>query len=78
MNISLYVHRLISMSYGQIGMMQASAGFFTYFCIMSENGFTPKRLFGIRQDWDSRAINDLEDSYKQEWVSLQSTMKRAH
>lgn len=61
--------RLISMSYGQIGMMQASAGFFTYFVIMAENGFLPTTLFGIRRYWDSRAVNDLEDSYGQEWVS---------
>merc|ERR1739844_621563 len=31
--------RLISMAYGQIGMIQASAGFFTYFVILAENGF---------------------------------------
>ncbi|KAF5403057.1 hypothetical protein PHET_03657 [Paragonimus heterotremus] len=30
--------RLISMAYGQIGMMQASGGFFVYFVIMAENG----------------------------------------
>jgi len=56
------------MAYGQIGMMQASAGFFTYFVIMAENGFLPSRLFGLRRDWDSRAINDLTDSYNQEWT----------
>ena len=56
------------MSYGQIGMMQAAAGFFTYFVIMSENGFWPERLLGLRKEWDSSAINDLTDSYNQEWV----------
>lgn len=61
--------RLISMAYGQIGMMQASAGFFVYFVIMGENGFLPVRLLGLRKEWDSRAVNDLEDSYGQEWVS---------
>jgi len=60
--------RLISMAYGQIGMIQASAGFFVYFVIMAENGFLPKDLFGMRRDWDSRAVNDLEDSYGQEWT----------
>jgi len=60
--------RLISMAYGQIGMMQASAGFFAYFVIMSENGFLPKDLFGLRRHWDSRDINDLTDSYGQEWT----------
>merc|ERR1711963_854473 len=60
--------RLISMAYGQIGMIQASAGFFVYFVIMAENGFWPSRLFGIRRSWDSSAVNDLEDSYGQEWT----------
>eukprot|EP00095_Tigriopus_kingsejongensis_P010824 maker-scaffold1135_size60270-snap-gene-0.14 protein:Tk10824 transcript:maker-scaffold1135_size60270-snap-gene-0.14-mRNA-1 annotation:"na+ k+-atpase alpha subunit" len=60
--------RLISMAYGQIGMIQASAGFFTYFVILAENGFLPARLFGIRRAWDSQAVNDLEDSYGQEWT----------
>jgi len=60
--------RLISMAYGQIGMIQASAGFFVYFVIMAENGFWPSKLFGLRRSWDSLAINDLEDSYGQEWT----------
>lgn len=60
--------RLISMAYGQIGMIQAAAGFFVYFVIMAENGFLPGKLFGIRESWDSKAVNDLADSYGQEWV----------
>ncbi|XP_042227092.1 sodium/potassium-transporting ATPase subunit alpha-like isoform X1 [Homarus americanus] len=60
--------RLISMAYGQIGMIQALAGFFVYFVIMAENGFLPPKLFGIREKWDSKAINDLEDHYGQEWT----------
>jgi len=68
---NLVNHRLIGMAYGQIGMFQALAGFFVYFVILCENGFWPKRLFGIRREWDSRAINDLEDSYGQEWTYAQ-------
>jgi sodium/potassium-transporting ATPase subunit alpha len=60
--------RLISVAYGMIGMIQAAAGFFVYFVIMGENGFWPGRLFGLRKYWDSSAINDLEDSYHQEWT----------
>ncbi|XP_045626280.2 sodium/potassium-transporting ATPase subunit alpha isoform X1 [Procambarus clarkii] len=60
--------RLISMAYGQIGMIQAVAGFYVYFVIMTENGFLPPKLFGIRAKWDSKAINDLEDHYGQEWT----------
>jgi sodium/potassium-transporting ATPase subunit alpha len=60
--------RLISVSYGQIGMMQAAAGFFVYFVIMGENGFWPDRLLGLREEWDSKAVNDLSDSYGQQWT----------
>ena len=62
--------RLISIAYGQIGFIQAAAGFFTYFVIMAENGFLPDYLFGLRNDWDSKAVNDLKDSYGQEWVCV--------
>ena len=64
----MILSRLISMAYGQIGMIQMCAGFFAYFVIMAENGFLPPHLFGLREPWDSKAINDLEDSYGQEWV----------
>lgn len=57
------------MAYGQIGMIQAAAGFFVYFVIMAENGFLPMKLFGIRKMWESEAVNDLTDSYGQEWVN---------
>nr|DBA13951.1 TPA: hypothetical protein GDO54_004975 [Pyxicephalus adspersus] len=60
--------RLISMAYGQIGMIQALGGFFAYFVILAENGFLPSRLLGIRLDWDDRSMNDVEDSYGQEWT----------
>ncbi|EDO36455.1 predicted protein [Nematostella vectensis] len=59
--------RLISMTYGQIGFMQASAGFLTYFVIMAENGFLPGDLFNIRGLWEDKTNNTLLDSYGQEW-----------
>ena len=60
--------RLIGMAYGQIGIMQALAGFFCYFVIMGENGFLPWSLIQLRSDWDNQHIY-VEDSYGQEWVS---------
>ncbi|KAJ8392940.1 hypothetical protein AAFF_G00071440 [Aldrovandia affinis] len=60
--------RLISIAYGQIGMIQALGGFFAYFVILAENGFLPKELVGIRLNWDDRSMNDLEDSYGQQWT----------
>ncbi|XP_067007033.1 sodium/potassium-transporting ATPase subunit alpha-like [Anabrus simplex] len=60
--------RMLFLAYGQIGMIQTAAGFFVYFVIMAENGFLPSRLFGLRREWDSEAVNDLADSYGQEWT----------
>ncbi|XP_063075881.1 sodium/potassium-transporting ATPase subunit alpha-2 [Engraulis encrasicolus] len=60
--------RLISMAYGQIGMIQAIAGFFTYFVILAENGFRPLDLIGMRLSWDDRSNNEVEDSYGQQWT----------
>jgi len=52
-----------------LGMIQALGGFFTYFVILAENGFLPYTLLGIRLDWDDRVVNDLEDTYGQQWVN---------
>ncbi|XP_069677682.1 sodium/potassium-transporting ATPase subunit alpha-like [Periplaneta americana] len=60
--------RMLTMTYIQIGGMQAAAGFFTYFVIMAEHGFLPLDLIGLRKKWDSKVINDLEDSFGQEWT----------
>jgi sodium/potassium-transporting ATPase subunit alpha len=60
--------QLISHAYGQKGMLEATAGFFVYFVIMAENGFNPGLLIGLRRTWDAVSINDLEDSYGQEWT----------
>lgn len=59
--------RLLTMAFGQIGFMQACAGFFVYMIIMAENGFLPSRLIGIRKSWESKSVNDLQDSFGQEW-----------
>ncbi|KAJ9582089.1 hypothetical protein L9F63_003545, partial [Diploptera punctata] len=59
--------RLIGLSYGQIGMIQAAAGFFCFFAILAHHGFLPKDLLGIRKRWMSESYNDLQDSYGQEW-----------
>lgn len=59
----------VSYSYGQISILEVSAAFCSYFVTMAYNGFLPLRLFYINQDWGNAAINDLEDSYGQEWVN---------
>ncbi|KAM3718328.1 Sodium/potassium-transporting ATPase subunit [Dirofilaria immitis] len=60
--------RLMNFSYLQIGIMQAAAGFMTYFIIMGENGFHINRLLWIRDEWDDPLVDDLEDSYGQQWT----------
>jgi len=60
--------KLISLTYGQIGMIQAAAGFFAYVVIMAQNGFLPQDLLNKKESWDNRLIDDLEDSYGQEWT----------
>jgi len=37
---------------------------------MADNGFMPLDLFQLRAEWDSRAINNVLDSYGQEWVKI--------
>jgi sodium/potassium-transporting ATPase subunit alpha len=39
--------KLISFSYLQIGVIQASAGFYTYFIVMNDYGYKPTTLFGM-------------------------------
>merc|ERR1711868_176328 len=63
--------RLISMAYGQIGMIQALAGFVCYICILMQNGFLPGDLMGLRVPWDDKNNMNLEDSYGQEWAYSQ-------
>ncbi|KOC67548.1 Sodium/potassium-transporting ATPase subunit alpha [Habropoda laboriosa] len=60
--------RLISVAYGQIGMTQSLAAFYTYFLILMLHGFLPDRLIGLRLDWENKSINDLQDSYGQTWT----------
>ena len=49
--------KLISFAYLQIGIVQAAAGFFTYFYIMHDYGFTPGGLFGLTQIKSYRALD---------------------
>merc|ERR1711916_381894 len=44
--------RLIAFSYLQIGMIQAMAGFFTYFVVMGDFGMRPESLVGLEDyEW---------------------------
>ena len=41
--------KLVSFAYLQIGIVQASAGFFTYFYMLNDYGFAPMGLFNMIQ-----------------------------
>ena len=57
--------KLISFAYLQIGIVQAAAGFFTYFYIMHDYGFTPAGLFGLTQIKSYRPLDtDVYDPAK--------------
>lgn len=84
---NLVTRKLYFLAFGHIGIIEAVAGFFTYFMVMAEHGFFPERLIGrplgyvalfqhwnvvlwlgLRKQWESPFINDLKDSYGQEWT----------
>jgi len=67
-------HGIIVVVYCCLYFYQALGGFFTYFVIMTENGFFPTRLIGIREEWEDRTNNGVQDSYGQEWVSPRSLL----
>lgn len=60
-------NRLISVTYGQIGMTQAMAGFCTYFCILLHHGFLPRDLFGLRSVWEDSSVEYVNDSWGNSW-----------
>lgn len=63
----LVTYLLLSYTYLQIGIIQASAGFFCYFVVMADYGFKPGDLLGLRSDWDDEDIENVEDSYGNQW-----------
>lgn len=54
----LVTQRMISFSYLQIGIMQAIAGFYTYFLVMNDYGFKPGALFFLA---DEEGFKPAED-----------------
>ncbi|XP_054717000.1 sodium/potassium-transporting ATPase subunit alpha-4-like isoform X3 [Uloborus diversus] len=61
-------NRIVNKSLLQIGIPVTLAGLYVYFVVMAENGFMPEDLLGIRNSWNSEAVNDLTDSFNQEWT----------
>jgi sodium/potassium-transporting ATPase subunit alpha len=62
---------LIGAAGGQMGILESVACYFTFFVMLGQFGFLPLRVIGIRADWENSAINNLKDSYGQEWTYAQ-------
>lgn len=60
----------MEIAFWHTGVFESFGCFFAVLVVLCQNGFFPGLLFGLRAEWDSKAINDLKDSYGQEWVSL--------
>uniref|UniRef100_A0A8D1NFC2 Sodium/potassium-transporting ATPase subunit alpha n=1 Tax=Sus scrofa TaxID=9823 RepID=A0A8D1NFC2_PIG len=58
-------------SYLHIGLMQALGAFVVYFTVYAQEGFRPATLLNLRVEWEKDSVNDLEDSYGQEWTRYQ-------
>lgn len=63
---SLSLHSCVSPSPGAI---QSFAGFADYFTAMAQEGWFPLLCVGLRPQWEDHHLQDLQDSYGQEWVS---------
>lgn len=51
------------------GAIQSFAGFTDYFTAMAQEGWFPLLCVGLRPQWENHHLQDLQDSYGQEWVS---------
>lgn len=49
-------------------MLEFFAGMFSYFIVFLSSGWYPTKIMGKVKEWDLKNIDDLEDSYGQEWV----------
>ncbi|XP_068098327.1 potassium-transporting ATPase alpha chain 2-like [Hyperolius riggenbachi] len=62
---------LLSYSYFHIAAMESYSGFVNYFTVLAQQGFLPIDTLGIRARWEDKTINELVDSYGQEWTYRQ-------
>ncbi|XP_015273570.1 PREDICTED: potassium-transporting ATPase alpha chain 1 [Gekko japonicus] len=50
------------------GAIQSFAGFTDYLTAMAQEGWYPLKCVGLRADWENDHLQDLQDSYGQEWT----------
>ncbi|XP_023312013.1 LOW QUALITY PROTEIN: sodium/potassium-transporting ATPase subunit alpha-4-like [Anoplophora glabripennis] len=53
--------KLIFLTYGQIGVIQACASYTSFFFMMGMQGFPFKSLIGIRPDWENKHITSMKN-----------------
>lgn len=58
-------------SYLHIGLIQSLGAFLVYFTVYAQEGFRPSFLLNLRVAWEQNYVNDLEDSYGQQWTCYQ-------
>jgi sodium/potassium-transporting ATPase subunit alpha len=51
----------------QTSVIELTGAFYAWILMYWTNGWSPNKLWWLGQKWDKEAINDLEDSYGQEW-----------
>ncbi|KAH8402362.1 hypothetical protein KR009_011580 [Drosophila setifemur] len=59
--------RLFFVSHILVGSIEAAACFIMYFKIMANRGFLPRTLVGLNFKYHDPMVNDLTDSFGQEW-----------
>lgn len=69
----LNFHSRISMlfvAFITVGLLEACAVGLAFIAYMLFNGFLPGFLLGLSVRWYDDSVNDLVDSYGQEWASI--------
>ena len=67
LSFTLFFFRTIRFAYALLGFIEATAGMYTYFLLYAENGFFIYDM-QMQAKWERKGLNDLVDSYGQEWV----------
>ncbi|XP_020801204.1 sodium/potassium-transporting ATPase subunit alpha [Drosophila serrata] len=63
--------RLLFVSHILLGIIETAAVFTIYIMFMVDRGFKPLSLVGLNVQWHDDSVNDLSDSYGQEWSSAE-------
>ena len=75
LHVSVYQQSLLSCRPSPLlspssGAIQSFAGFTDYFAAMAQEGWYPLLCVGLRSQWENTHLQDVQDSYGQEWVCV--------